>query len=147
MRYQLKFVVNGAPAGAERHRVGQGRRMYHTSKHVTEQERIALVARAAGVRALPEGPVYLRLTAWFARPQKRLRRVMDRGVPAYYRGKPDADNLAKLYMDALTYAGAWPDDTQVAMLRVVRRYLDLDLMGTDIGRERVEVYLSTLDGP
>jgi Holliday junction resolvase RusA-like endonuclease len=147
MRYQVKFTVNGPPAGAERHRVGQGRRMYHTDKYVNHQQHIALLAVAAGVRALPEGPVYLRLTAWFVRPQKRLRRVMDRGVPAYYRGKPDADNLAKLYMDALTQAGAWRDDTQVAMLRVVRRYLDLDAMGTDVGRERVEVHLSTLEGP
>lgn len=36
--------------------------------------------------------------------------------------KPDADNLAKAVLDAMTRAGAWKDDSQVSSLRVMKYY-------------------------
>jgi Holliday junction resolvase RusA-like endonuclease len=43
-------------------------------------------------------------------------------APRYHAGKPDADNLAKAVLDALTNAGAWSDDGLVASLNVTKTY-------------------------
>lgn len=141
----LTFVVPGPPRGAQRHRVGQGRRMYHTAEHMQAEAQITALAcvaqaKSGGLRRwMLDGPVQLTLTAWFRRPE-RLRRKKDRGNELLrYTGKPDADNLSKVYMDALTKAGVWTDDTMVAELIVRRWYLPLDAAGQDVGDERVEV--------
>lgn len=39
-----------------------------------------------------------------------------------YAAKPDADNSAKLVLDALQHTGWFADDKQVAELRVVQAY-------------------------
>lgn len=45
-------------------------------------------------------------------------------APGYHTGTPDADNLAKAIMDALTQLRVWKDDAQVAHLIVRKLYDD-----------------------
>lgn len=45
-------------------------------------------------------------------------------APFWHVGKPDADNLAKAVMDALTTLGMWKGDEQVAQLIVSKVYDD-----------------------
>jgi Holliday junction resolvase RusA-like endonuclease len=40
----------------------------------------------------------------------------------YHAQKPDADNVGKAVLDALTDCGAWVDDSQVASLPVIKRW-------------------------
>lgn len=152
----LEVVVVGKPRGAKRPHVTRNRHtgdvlVLTADSHVEHEERIRMAAELAqggplGAWQPLEGIVAVELTAWFTRPGK-LRRVKDRGSPPMpYRGKPDADNIGKLAMDALTRAGTYRDDTQVADLVVRRRYLALDLEGNDVGLERTEIRVLHLGG-
>lgn len=139
----LRFVVPGSPQGARRHRTASrgGRAVaYHGKDHVLAERDVVTAAREAAGRALLcDGPVSVHIRAWFARPQ-RLMRKKDRGTGALpYTGKPDADNVAKLVMDGLTKAGAWRDDTQVSTLVVERLYVGLLPDGQPAREPRVEV--------
>jgi Holliday junction resolvase RusA-like endonuclease len=45
-------------------------------------------------------------------------------APYYHTKKPDADNLAKAVLDALSQVGAWRDDCEVAELSIAKTYQD-----------------------
>lgn len=139
----LRVVCLGAPKGAQRPRAfvrGRHAAVHLADSHVQAEARIVADAVAAwGCRPKLDVPVELHVTAWHALPQSR-RRKRDAGSPAQpYTGKPDADNVAKLVMDALTRAGVWVDDTRVARLVVERWYLPLDGDSCPVGLERVEL--------
>lgn len=144
-RADLEFTVPGAPQGARRVRAfvrGKHAAVHPDDRHIQAEAyiRVAAVQAWQGRPAL-DCAVELVVTCWWSRPA-RLRRKRDRGDgPLPYTGKPDADNVAKLVMDAMTKAGVWRDDTRVSDLVVRRRYLGLDADGNDVGVERVDVKL------
>jgi Holliday junction resolvase RusA-like endonuclease len=144
----LHVVVHGTPKGAQRHRsfVRGGRvATHHAPDHIDAEERIRRVAAEAWAGQPPlDVAVELEVVTWHARPA-RLRRKKDAGdIARPYTAKPDADNVAKLVMDALTKAAIWTDDTRVADLVVRRRYLPLDSQALPIGGECVEIVVSVL---
>lgn len=47
-----------------------------------------------------------------------------KSAPAFHTKKPDLDNLEKSTMDALTNAGVWLDDSQVAFKDTAKRYTE-----------------------
>ena len=70
-----------------------------------------------------DGPISVRLIAFFRRPKAHYRKTGLRGdAPKFHTSKPDTDNLAKAVLDALTVIGSWGDDAQVANLYVEKRY-------------------------
>ncbi len=84
----------------------------------------SLVAEAARphLPAAPiDGPVELTIRFDMPRP-KRLCRKRDVSGPVPCPSKPDADNLAKAVMDALSQCGMWVDDSQVFRLSVSKVY-------------------------
>lgn len=119
-------------------------RMYTHEKDVTAEN----WARACWVMAHPghrpfTGPLAVRVEVVQELPARARDAV--RGAWADYRtaalvgrarpiGKPDPDNVAKLYLDGLN-GTAWLDDSQIADLRVVKRYAD---SGEQLG-VRIEV--------
>lgn len=122
----LDCIVPGAPRGAERPRaVRRGSRagVYMTDRHQAYEARLASIIRQWRRPVPPaDGPVRIEIVTWHSRPL-RLQRKRHEGVPHRYVGKPDADNIAKVVMDACTKAGVWTDDTRVAELRVARWYV------------------------
>jgi len=80
-----------------------------------------------------DGPVYLEVRAVFPRP-KRLMRRKDPDGEVWCVRKPDLDNLMKIVCDALTRAGLWRDDAQVAMV-VVRK-----VWASKVAAPRLEVH-------
>jgi Holliday junction resolvase RusA-like endonuclease len=114
--------------------------------HVEAERRITAYAVGAwGGRPPLTGPVGVEVTTWHPRPLAA-RRKRDRcASPSLFVGKPDADNVAKLVLDALTRAGVWRDDTQVAGLVVWRWRLPLDERSEHVGQERTEVRVSVLE--
>ena len=76
--------------------------------------------KASGGEGAPAGsPVSVSITTSRPMPRSRPKRVAEE--PDTYR--PDADNVAKLVLDALNGV-AWADDTQVTELVVVKRPRD-----------------------
>ena len=140
---RVTFTVLGKPQGARRHRTGRrGGKVvtYHADDHVAAEASVAHQAWAAwGQRPALDEAVSVEIETWHARPAD-LRRRKDRGSgPLPFLGKPDADNVAKLVLDALTKAGVWRDDTRVSDLVVRRRYLPLDQDGHEVGEPRTSV--------
>lgn len=145
---RLSATHFGPPQGARRHRMtvrGGHARAYTDARQVSEEASLAEVLRAAvPVGWSTEGTYSVHIVAWFGRPG-RLKRKADRGsgmVP--HAAKPDADNLAKLVLDAATRAAVWRDDALVYRLQVERWYLPLSSDGVEVGLPRIEVEI--LDG-
>jgi Holliday junction resolvase RusA-like endonuclease len=124
---RLLLFVPYALRGASRPRAT--RRGKHAAVYMPEEHRAAESDLAERLRAAAEaqewarvprpGIVALTLRLYVARPKRETgRQWPDDPYPCG--GKPDADNVAKLAMDAGTKAGLWDDDTQVAALMVER---------------------------
>lgn len=145
----ISFFVSGEPKGQPRPRAF-ARKM--GGKYVArvfdagtaEAWKGAIAAEAAQHKpASPiTGPVRLRLWFYLARPKGhyvagKVERGLRDTAPLYHIGKPDADNLAKAVMDALTQCGwFWFDDAQVAVLTASKLYAD---SGTGAQIEILEV--------
>jgi Holliday junction resolvase RusA-like endonuclease len=120
---------------------------YHGADHVDAEQDVVAALDAAACKARwlrAEGCVSVYIDTWHARPAA-MRRKKDRGDTwKPYKGKPDADNIAKLVMDAATKAGIWRDDTQVSDLLVRRRWLAVDEEGHEVGLPRVCVAVEVM---
>lgn len=120
MTARIEFSVR-LVAGKQRHRLDRRHaRMYTPSETVRAERAIALACSeamdAAGILPPahgPHAPVILTVDAYRPLPESRPKRT--RSEPDTY--KPDADNEAKLVMDALNGL-AWEDDAQVVDLHV-----------------------------
>jgi Holliday junction resolvase RusA-like endonuclease len=113
----ISFTVPGEPRGWARART-QGARFFTDSKTASEKQAVAAWALQAGAQILV-GPVDVRLSAYLRIPQyvsKKRRENMMAGIERPTK-KPDADNLAKLALDALNGV-CWVDDVQVVDLTV-----------------------------
>lgn len=82
-----------------------------------------LATQAMAGRAVYAGPLSVALVAWFEVPasasKKRKAAMLDHQV--FPTGKPDADNLLKLYGDALNGI-VWKDDAQIVRCSVRKVY-------------------------
>jgi len=114
---RLWFTVPGEPRGWARART-QGKRFFTDGKTASEKQAVAAWAMEAGAKII-EGPIDVKLTAYLRIPQyvsKKRRENMMAGIERPTK-KPDADNLAKLALDALNGV-CWKDDVQVVDLTV-----------------------------
>lgn len=134
-QYQMTVTVWGLPIAQPRHRVschGGFAKVYLPKDHAVHGWK-DLIAEAAAEHidkfGPMEGPLSVHLDFLFAAPSRR--------AEGTWRVKrPDLDNLSKAVMDALTDAGAWQDDSQVAELRACKRF------GSVSG---VEIKIASLD--
>jgi len=119
---RLRLVIPGDPRGEPRTRSARSMNgrlvVYHDSSADRWKQSVQL---AFGLKRSPMimGPVAVSMEFIFNPP---------RGVNTLYHAKkPDADNLAKAAMDALTKAGAWKDDAQVSCLIIIKRFAQAKL--------------------
>ena len=125
----LHLVIPGKPRGQGRPRfarVGAGVRTYTDAETRSYAERVQTEWIAAGRPMVPKGPYSVRIAAFMERPAGHFKRdgsLSASGVRSPYpTGKPDADNIAKLVLDALTGVGALPDDALCVRWRVVKEW-------------------------
>lgn len=122
MTARIEFSVS-LVAGKQRHRLDRRHaRMYTPNETLRAERAIAAACREAmaeaGIQPLPFGPhepVILTVDAYRPLPESRPKSV--HSEPDTYR--PDADNEAKLVMDALNGL-VWADDAQVVDQHVVK---------------------------
>jgi Holliday junction resolvase RusA-like endonuclease len=117
---------NGMPKGQPRPRAfsrGGKAAVYDPGTAEGWKGAVALACSALEGRAL-HCPLSVTLTFYLPRPKGHYRSngQLKPSSPVYlHDNKPDADNLAKAVLDALTNIRAWLDDDQVCEL-VVRKY-------------------------
>ncbi len=135
----VQFEVPGEPVGKGRHRTvarkGKGGQSYLAN--VTPEKTAAyessvklFAAQAMAGRAPLEGPLYLVLYCFHARPKSHPKK----NPPQWVTKKPDASNTLKAVEDAMNGV-VYLDDVQLARVLVERRYDE---------RPRVEIHVGTL---
>jgi Holliday junction resolvase RusA-like endonuclease len=77
-----------------------------------------------------DGPLKVYLFFSFERPKSHFKTdgksLKPNSPKRYFTKKPDADNLAKAVLDALTSMGVWKDDSQVVILDTTKAWCDID---------------------
>jgi len=118
----------GEPKGQPRPRAfvrnGQAR-VYDAGTAEGWKSQVALAAREAGAAGLAlECPVSLVVECRFPRPKYHFNAKGTKPTaPTLHTSVPDADNVAKAILDALTVVHVWRDDSQVYRLAVTKRYV------------------------
>lgn len=67
-----------------------------------------------------EGPISVKMRLGFPRPKSTPKWAV------WHRRRPDADNVAKAVLDAMTAAGWWKDDGAVAELIILKIYENVE---------------------
>lgn len=118
----IEFTISGEPRGKGRPRFTRCGKPYTDDKTKTYEQLVQHAFAAAGGKHTLQ-PVYVRITAYHGVPKswnKRIRALaLADDLPATR--KPDADNIAKIILDALNGV-AWKDDTQVVQLEVSKAF-------------------------
>lgn len=122
----VKFTVPGEPVGKGRPRVvrnGGFSRTYTPEKTASYENLVKLEFQRQGGRMLKDGPVGMRIVAWYGIPRSASKRKQEAMVGGliWPTKKPDCDNVAKIVADALNGL-AYRDDSQVVMLHVEKRF-------------------------
>lgn len=126
----VQFDVPGAPVGKGRPRAGRSFgghvRMYTPERTVNYESTVALfAAQAMAGRPLIAGPVKLGLNIELAIPASWSKKKQAAALAGTVRPcvKPDVDNVAKIFGDALNGV-VWKDDTQIVLLVASKAYSD-----------------------
>ena len=127
------FRANGMPKGQPRPRAfsrGGRAAVYDPGTAEGWKSCVAVAAKELEGRCL-HVPLSVTLTFYLPRPKSHFRTngQLKPSVPVFmHANKPDADNLAKAVLDALTTLRVWLDDDQVCEL-TVRKYWESDHNG------------------
>lgn len=121
----MVFFVPGIPVqqGSKRH-VGNGIMVEDAKEKLMPwRDSITYAAREASTECLT-GPVSVSLTFYFPRPKSHYRAngQLKDTAPRYKSSRPDLDKLIRAVLDAMTAAGVWRDDSQVAALHANKAY-------------------------
>ncbi len=123
----IDFRVYGLPKGQPRPRAfsrNGSARVYDPGTAEGWKSQIAEAARPYLPTTPLEGPLTVRLDLWFPRPKAHFKgKTLRADAPTWCEKKPDADNLAKAVLDAMTTLGFWGDDAQVVCLWAMKRYV------------------------
>ena len=126
---QIHFQVEGDPKGKGRprfSRVGNFTKVYTDKQTLSYEALIAFFAKQAmGVTDLLETPVSVFLYVRLPVPQSYSKKRREACLSGTEKPctKPDSDNIAKTYLDALNGV-IFVDDTQVVDLHVKKLYSD-----------------------
>ena len=138
------FEIPGPPQGKGRPRFAQRANgsavIYTPTATATYEERIRIEYRrqCRGAMFPPGVPLAVRITAEMpipARASKKARAEMLSGA-AKPLVKPDADNVAKIVLDALNGV-AYPDDRAIVALHVQKKYSDTPRVVVEIEAETI----------
>ncbi len=136
MRKRLCFFARGIPKAQPRAKAssfGGFTRVYDpgTAKEWKTIVRVSAMEAWDGVPFV--GPVRVRLCVFFPRPKAHFKKDGLRpNAPTHHITKPDAENCSKAILDALTNAGLWRDDSQVADVRTIKYYMRNAYCGAEI---------------
>ena len=119
----IQFLVDIKPKPQQRHR-SNGRFQYDPSSK-DKQDFLFLVKQYAPPKPIM-GIIEMDITFCYKRPashfiMKNKQKVLKENAPFFKIGRPDVDNLAKFYLDAMQ-GTFYKDDSQVVSLRANKLY-------------------------
>lgn len=126
MNNTITINVVGIPKGQPRPRAfvrGGRAAVYDPGTAEAWKSAVALAcAELQGKRMA--GAIDVELGFYMPRPKSHYRANGEYkdSAPIYHTSKPDADNLAKAVLDAMTAIGVWIDDSQVRGLSIARNW-------------------------
>ena len=106
--------VQGFAGSMEGQRAGKG--VFYPPKTPWWRQ-VYIIARRERPKPAFDGPVNLAITLYLPRPRSTPKDIV------WHRCRPDIDNFSKAIMDAMTTAGWWLDDGQVAYLEASKQYV------------------------
>ena len=112
----MTIIIHGTPKAQPR--VKAYRRGSHVgvyTPNTADEWKAQVILAASAYHQKFEGTVMLEVEFYLPRPKSHKNDV-------YCQTKPDIDNLLKSTMDALSQAGVWHDDAQVAAVVMSKRY-------------------------
>lgn len=137
---QYRFTIPGRPRGKARPRFTKDGRVYTDQKTVDYEGLTKVIFRNHGGDLIPEGHfIGVRIIARYKIPNSATKADRAKMVAGVYpvKVKPDADNIAKIILDALN-GEAWRDDAEVTELNVKKVY--------SAAGNSVEVEITGMDG-
>lgn len=137
----IVFEVPGEPCAKGRHRsfIRNGKIANFTPDKTVNYEGQVKWLGAMAMKGAPplEGPLWMHVTAFFQLPKSASKKVragiLDGTVMGYVTKRPDASNCLKALEDGLNGI-AYADDSQLADVRVIRRYSDRPRVVVSIGK-------------
>ena len=143
----LTYTIPGEPVAKGRPRFSRrSGRAYTPPKTANWATMAGWYMREQGLPSTPlDGPLRVEIVATFARPKSRMSKAGAHG-PVHHTVKPDADNLAKLVLDAMQSVGVITDDKIVCELQVVKLWAGYDWGGRASGEAFVQVSIDNLRG-
>lgn len=130
-------VIEGAIKGKDRPRFSRGSKKPHSTRETLKHEAWIRKCYKQQSGQYFTGPLRVFINVYFKIPKsytKKQREAIRTGE-LYPTKKPDADNIAKVILDALNKV-AYKDDTQVIELVVIKRYTE--------DKERVELEINSI---
>lgn len=128
-----KWRVNGLPKGQPRARAfvrGGRAAVYDPGTAEGWKSCIAMACRELEGRGLAD-PLEVQIDFYMSRPKHHFAtsgQIRPNAPKVFHAQKPDADNLAKAVLDALSGIRAWIDDDQVAIL-IINKYWESEKNG------------------
>jgi Holliday junction resolvase RusA-like endonuclease len=123
----IAFFAHGIPKGQPRPRAfsrGGKARVFDPGTAEGWKGQIAIAAKGCLPAQPITGPIALAINFYFPRPGRLKTKKAMAIKDISHTAKPDADNLAKAVMDALTELGMWTDDALVCDLAITKSYED-----------------------
>ena len=124
----VTITIPGRPIAKGRPRMGPNGRVYTPERTSGAEESLKWALREACPVPL-EGALHLEVAFCFKMPKSfpKARRVeVEDGQDPWYTGRPDLDNLLKLFTDAGNGV-LWRDDAQVVRIEATKQYATEDM--------------------
>lgn len=120
----VSFIVPGKPMGKQRPRVTKWGT--HTPVETVNYETLVKMTYQQKIHKILEGPLKVTINAYFGIPKSTPKKYLEnmKLENVFYTKKSDADNIAKIILDALNTI-AFKDDSQVSILLITKKYSDV----------------------
>lgn len=130
---QIVFTVRGEPRGKGRPRFTKNGHVYTPAKTAQYETLVGMSYRNSARGYKFTSPVRVTIRAYHRPPKGKTKKVVEDMMNNHIlpTKKPDADNVAKIVLDALNKV-AWEDDTQVVEMMVIKRYAEEPMVAVTI---------------
>lgn len=130
---QIVFTIKGDPKGKQRPRFTKNGHVYTPSETTNYETLVGMSYRNSARGYQFTSPVRVTIRAYHKPPKGKSKKVVEDMMNGHIlpTKKPDADNVAKIVLDALNKV-AWQDDTQVVEMMVIKRYAEEPMVAVTI---------------